>query len=180
MECKLIGLHMKLMSLHSTLAPWGIDMKKIGFVDKETGEYCESYVAVIQPKRRNGFSTRDIGWFSMSQGDPLGYITENRKFLGEEGLAVFLMLVKLMDTENYIQVNQSEVGKKLGMHRQSVQKAIKKLMSLSVFLEGPKVGRCRTYRLNPHVGWKGSAANHKEALKQYDHLKLVHDKDPEP
>ena len=152
-------------------------MKQIGFVDKETGEWCESYVAVIQPKRRNGFSTRNIGWVAMAQ-DPLDYINDvHGKFLGTEGLRVFLKLVRVMDTENYIQVNQVEIGKALDMQRTHVNRAIKKLISISVILEGPKVGRCRSYRLNPHVGWKGSAGNHKEALKQVDHLKLVHDSD---
>lgn len=103
-----------------------------------------------------------------------------RNQLGVEGLSIFMVLLGEMDTENYIQVNQTELGKELGMHRQSVQKGIKKLMALSILLEGPKVGRCRTYRLNPHVGWKGSAANHKKALKTADHLKLVHDSDRDP
>ena len=145
-------------------------MKKIGFVDKETGEYCESYVAVIQPKRRNGFIR---GWAAMAQA-ALNYLAANRKELGEEGFAVFAVLIGQMDMENYIQVNQTELGKELNMHRQSVQKSIKKLMKLGVILEGPKVGRCRTYRLNPHVGWKGSAKNHKKALKNADHIKLVY------
>ena len=145
-------------------------MKKIGFVDKETGEYCESYVAVIQPKRKNGFIR---GWAAMAQ-TALDYLARNRKELGEEGFAIFAVLVGQMDMENYIQVNQTELGKKLNMHRQNVQRSIKKLISLGVILEGPKVGRCRTYRLNPHVGWKGSASNHKEALKKSDHLKLVY------
>ena len=144
-------------------------MKKLGFVDRKTGEYCESYVAVIQPKRRNGFSE---GWAAMAQ-NALEYLAENRKVLGEEGFAVFAKLIGQMDTENYIQVNQTELGELLNMQRQNVQRAIKRLISLSVLLEGPKVGRCRTYRLNPHVGWKGSAAKHKKVLKNAEHLKLV-------
>lgn len=148
-------------------------MKKLGFVDKETGEWCESYVAVIQPKRRNGFRE---GWAAMGQS-ALEYVASKKKILGEDGFAVFIKLVGQMDTENYIQINQTEFGKELGMHRASVNRAIKKLMSISVILEGPKVGRCRTYRLNPHVGWKGSAGNHNNILKVSDHLKLVHGKD---
>lgn len=146
-------------------------MKKLGFVDKDSGEYCESYVAVIQPKRRNGF--QDGGWAAMAQPAMKFIPTHYRKELGLEGLSVFMVLCSEMSTENFIQVNQSELGKELDMHRQSVQKAIKKLLNLKILIEGPKVGRCRTYRLNPHVGWKGSAANHKKALKSADHLKLV-------
>ena len=147
----------------------GENVKKIGFFDKESGEYCESYVAVIQPKRRNGF---DGGWAAMAQ-TALDFLADNRKSLGEEGFAVFAKLIGQMSHENFIQVNQTELGKELGMQRQNVQRAIKRLMALGVMLEGPKVGRCRTYRLNPHVGWKGSAANHKKALKSADHLRLV-------
>ena len=145
-------------------------MKIIGFVDKKTGEYCESYVAVIQPKRRNGF---DRGWAAMGF-TAFDYMVGHRKQLGEEGFAVFLKLVSKMDVENFIQINQTQVAKSMGMKQPNVARAIKSLMKIGVILEGPKVGRCRTYRLNPHVGWKGSASNHKEALKKSEHLKLVY------
>lgn len=151
-------------------------MKKLGFVDKETGEYYESYVAVIQPKRRNGFTQ---GWVAMAQ-NALEYLAENRKILGEEGFAVFGKLMGRMDTENYIQINQTELSKELDMQRPNVNRAIKKLMSISIILEGPKVGRCRTYRLNPHMGWKGPSKGHHKALKNADHLKLVHSSDRDP
>lgn len=145
-------------------------MKQIGFVDKSTGEYCESYVAVIQPKRRNGFSE---GWAAMAQ-PAMKFIPMNyRKELGLEGLSVFMVLTSEMSTENYIQVNQTELAREMAMQRTSVARAISKLLALNILLEGPKVGRCRTYRLNPHVGWKGSAKNHQKALKTADHLKLV-------
>lgn len=145
-------------------------MKRIGFVDKDTGEYCESYVAVIQQKRRNGFQHQ--GWAAMAQ-TAFEYLAKNRRFLGEEGFAVFAAMVSQMDFENYIQVNQTEVAKMIGMKRPNVSRAIKKLTDLGVFIEGPRVGRSKTYRLNPNVGWKGSANNHKKELKNLRHLSLV-------
>ena len=57
-------------------------------------------------------------------------------------------------------VNQAELAKELGMHRQHVQRSIKRLIALGVILEGPKIGISRSYRLNPEFGWKGSARNH--------------------
>lgn len=150
-------------------------MKKIGFVDQETGEWYSSYVAVIQPKRRNGF---EGGWAAMGQG-AMKFIPVNyRNQLGVEGLSVFMCLLSEMDAENYIQVSQSELGRDLSMTRHNVNRAIKKLVNFKIIFEGPKVGHSRTYRLNPHVAWKGSAANHKKALKEADHLKLVHSAEP--
>ncbi|MFN9507334.1 MAG: hypothetical protein ACK57J_22725, partial [Rubrivivax sp.] len=46
----------------------------------------------------------------------------------------------------------------------SVNRAIKRLVELSVLLEGPRIGVSRSYRLNPEFGWKGSAKGHVQAL----------------
>ena len=71
-----------------------------------------------------------------------------------------------IDFENLMVVNQAELAKELGMHRQHVQRSIKRLIALGVILEGPKIGISRSYRLNPEFGWKGSARNHVIALDQ--------------
>ena len=49
------------------------------------------------------------------------------------------------------------------MHRQHVQRSIKRLIQLGIILEGVKIGISRSYRLNPSFGWKGSAKGHREA-----------------
>ena len=48
------------------------------------------------------------------------------------------------------------------MHRQHVQRSIKRLIQLGIILEGVKIGISRSYRLNPSFGWKGSAKGHRE------------------
>ena len=60
------------------------------------------------------------------------------------------------------------------MHRQHVQRSIKRLIQLGIILEGVKIGISRSYRLNPSFGWKGSAKGHREAL--HEHLKVIKDK----
>ena len=40
------------------------------------------------------------------------------------------------------------------MHRQHVQRSIKRLIQLGIILEGVKIGISRSYRLNPSFGWK--------------------------
>lgn len=97
---------------------------------------------------------------------------QKRKELGEEGLAVLLMLFAKLDFENLLLINQAELARELGMQRQNMQRAIKKLVEMGALLEGPKVGVSRSYRLNPEFGWKGSAKNHVKALGDYRQERL--------
>jgi len=137
-----------------------VGRKKIVQLDQETGEVLAGFVAYVVPRRANGFTG---GWMATAQQAAM-MVAQHRKELGEEGLAVLWMLVAKLDFENHLLLNQAELGRELGMHRQSVQQAIKKLMGLGILLEGPKVGQSRSYRLNPEFGWKGSAKNHQKAL----------------
>ncbi|ECJ2098818.1 hypothetical protein ACI5M7_005093, partial [Salmonella enterica subsp. enterica serovar Typhimurium] len=49
--------------------------------------------------------------------------------------------------------------------KSAVSRAIRHLLEFGIILEGPKIGRSKTYRLNPQFGWKGTVSNHKKALK---------------
>ena len=63
--------------------------------------------------------------------------------------------------KNLIQVSQADIARELDMHRQHVQRSIKRLIQLGIILEGVKIGISRSYRLNPSFGWKGSAKGHR-------------------
>ncbi len=78
---------------------------------------------------------------------------------------VLLLLMARLDFENLISLEQTAVAAKLGMDKSNVNRSIKRLITLGVLLEGPKIGRSRTYRLNPNFGWKGSTKNHHKALR---------------
>ena len=84
---------------------------------------------------------------------------------------VLMKLLSVLDYENLIQVSQADVARELNMHRQHVQRSIKRLIDLGIVLEGVRIGISRSYRLNPNFGWKGSAKGHREAL--HEHLKVV-------
>lgn len=103
----------------------------------------------------------------MAQASGAMFFAERRKELGEEGFAVLMVLIAELDFENHLVLSQSAVGRTLGMHRQSVQQAIKRLIGMGAILEGPKVGQNRSYRFNPEIVWKGSAKNHVKALREY-------------
>ena len=139
--------------------------KRLQQIDSETGEIIDGFVAYVVPKRKNGFGQ---GWLAMAQNGAEILAQSN---LSGNDFKVLMKLLSVLDYENLIQVSQAEIARELNMHRQHVQRSIKRLMDLGIVLEGVKIGISRSYRLNPSFGWKGSAKGHREALT--DHLKLV-------
>jgi len=134
-----------------------MNRKKIGQIDLNTGELIEGYIAVLQPKTKNGFERH----FTMNQ-QALDIISENLE--GSE-IKVLLKLLKYLDYENLIQVQQKEIADELKMQRSNLNRAISRLIEIGVILSGPKIGRTCSYRLNPKFGWKGKATSHRKALE---------------
>lgn len=139
--------------------------KRLQQIDSETGEIIDGFVAYVVPKRKNGFGQ---GWLAMAQNGAEILAQSN---LSGNDFKVLMKLLSVLDYENLIQVSQAEIARELNMHRQHVQRSIKRLLDMGIVLEGVKIGISRSYRLNPNFGWKGSAKGHREALT--DHLKLV-------
>lgn len=138
----------------------------------ETGEVIEGRIAWIPSKKINGFSE---GWIAMSQHAMQEIL--KMKTAGEiagRDLDVLLMLTTVLDFENEVVVNQADIADQLKMQRSHVSRSISALVSQNILIEGRKVGRSKTYKLNPWVGWKGSAKNHRK------HLRLVHSKPGQP
>jgi hypothetical protein len=84
--------------------------------------------------------------------------------LGADAYRVLFAVLSVVDFENWIQFNQSEMADTIGMSRQNFGRAMRKLEAIELLQRGPKVGRSATYRLNPSFGWKGSAKNHVKAI----------------
>ena len=126
----------------------------------ESGEICEgAQLALIFPKRRNGFSE---GWVAVSQNPMLELAKAD---LGGEASKVLFLILARLDFENWINLNQRSCAAEIGVKAPNFARALRKLETLGVLLVGPKVGRNATFRLNPHFGWKGSAKGHNEALR---------------
>ena len=128
-------------------------------LDMDTGELVDGFVAVVVPKRVNGFRK---GWLAMSQESLLQLAKAG---LGLEAYRVFLALLAHLDFENLLVVSQSQIAEDLGMKRSSVNRAIGRLVDVGVLLKGPRIGVHCSYRLNPHYGWKGSANGHRKVLR---------------
>ena len=132
-------------------------MRKVTQVDLETGEDLGGFVAVIRPKQKSAFERH----FTMNQAT----LELLAKTLTGEQFKVLMMLLASLDYENFIQVAQADIAEKLEMQKTNVSRSIKGLIDIGVIIEGPKIGRSKTYRLNPQFGWKGTVSNHKKALK---------------
>jgi len=136
-------------------------MKRVVSSVMDTGEVMEGAVlGMFFPKRQNGFRE---GWIAMAQ-DALMAVA--KMDLGDEARRLLFAILAKLDYENYILLNQAEIGADIGMQRANVSRALAKLEAEGVLLRGPKAGRSSTFRLNPAFGWKGSAENHRKALKE--------------
>jgi len=134
---------------------------RVGQVDMGSGELLEGgQLAVIFPKRKNGFQIG--GWVAMSQAALEAVVRAN---MGDQVNRTFLIIISVLDFENFVSISQAAIAEKLGMHRSHVSAAFKRLVDEGVLIPGPRVGRSGTYRLNPSYGWKGSARGHNEALQ---------------
>ena len=131
-------------------------------MDAATGEVLEQVPVVFSARHQNGFER-----FLTMNMSAVSKIARDRELRGE-AKSVFLELISRVDFENYLAVNQAEIAKAMGMQRPHVNRSIRALVAKGIFLEGPKVGRCKTYRLNPNYGWRGTGKNHQEALKEHN------------
>jgi predicted transcriptional regulator len=132
----------------------------IGHIDADGELHEGSVLALVVPKRKNGFYE---GWVAVAQN---AYMALANSGLGLEARRVLDILLARLDFENWIHLPQSEIAEILNMKRPHVSRAMRDLERVEVILRGPKVGRSFTYRINPNFGWKGSAKNHNAALKE--------------
>ncbi len=142
-------------------------MRKISSIDTETGVILDYALVAVKQKIPNGFYG---GWVAMAQNPLLKMANEIKRL---DDFRVRDALLARLDFENYIHVVQSDIAKDLGMRREHVNHSIKRLIALGVLLEGPKIGRSKTYRLNPNYGWRGSAKSHHKALRAAEKASLA-------
>ena len=92
------------------------------------------------------------GWVAMYQ-EAMAQIAKE-KLTGEQSSVLWYLLAKV-DFDNYLMVNQTKMAKELDINRVNISKAIKKLCEREIIVEGPRIGLCKTYRLNPYIAHKG-------------------------
>jgi DNA-binding transcriptional ArsR family regulator len=119
-------------------------------IDLDTGEILDDLL-VASPKKH-----RLEGHFLMATQDGLIRLAKETDLTGED-LRVLLIYLGNLDFENFLQISQSYIATDLGMKKENVSRATKKLVDKGILIKGLKVGRHQTYRLNAFYGWKGKA-----------------------
>ena len=127
--------------------------RKVASFDQDTGEILEGVIVYCGVKQ----SPYSTGWVMNSQ-EAMKLLAIDRDLKGET-YRVLLLLLSLLDFENWIQVTQKEISETLGMKKSQVSRAISLLEEKDIVLKGPKVGRSYAFRLNPYFGWKGQVKN---------------------
>ena len=121
-------------------------------VDVETGEVLRGCLMFLPYRPRH--SQR----FFMAFLDGLLQISKDNDITGAD-MRVLMYLFGHLDFENFIHVSQQEVAEYVGMQKQNVSRSMKKLITKGIILDGPKVGRMKTYRLSHDLGWKGKVTS---------------------
>ena len=67
---------------------------------------------------------------------------------------------------NYVHVNQAEMARRLRIQRADASRAIKRLISLGILIQGPKSGRSNTYMVSPAFCFSGGLGNGLKARKE--------------
>lgn len=80
--------------------------------------------------------------------------------------SVLHALLSVLDFENYIHVHAASLAAEIDIQPKHFSTAVKVLKEKGILIEGPAVGRAKTYRMNPSIAWRGKASNHKKALKE--------------
>jgi hypothetical protein len=77
----------------------------------------------------------------------------------------FFAMLEILDYENWIKVSQSDIARTLGVNPSQVNRAVRELEDAEIIFRGPKDGPSYSWRLNPHIGWKGKGSKRAGALE---------------
>lgn len=121
--------------------------------DLETGEVVQ--MVALKPTRAP-HPFRKEGFVQMSQAAMLE-LAQNP--VSGEAMRVLMALCAVLDFENFVQLNQTDLAKLIGMEKQNVNRAMAELFERGIIIKGMKVGRCLTYRLSPTFGFKTKGSN---------------------
>lgn len=138
-------------------------VQRVTQVDKATGEVMDGVLVYVAPRLRIG------GWLMTFQ-DSLLAIARDANLTLVQHRVLWWLLAKI-DWENYIAISQADAGRELNLDPAQVSRAMKALEEAKILFPGPKVGRIKTWRLNPTYGWKGKVKNLQAEKKK--HLQLI-------
>ncbi len=133
--------------------------KDFEIVDPETGE-IRAEIPFLSRRKINLY-----GEYIMARQEGFLRLSKEKDLTGADRRVLDVYFGNL-DFENYIQISQQAIADYLEMKKQNVSTSTKKLVEKGILVEGTRVGKHNTYRLNPFYGWKGKSD--KEFHKFYE------------
>lgn len=124
--------------------------KDFKIVDSETGE-IRTEIPFLTRRKANLY-----GEYIMARQEGFLRLAKEKDLTGTD-LRVLNVYFGNLDFENYIQISQQAIADYLEMKKENVCRSTKKLVEKGILIEGGKVGKHNTYRLNPFYGWKGKS-----------------------
>ena len=129
-------------------------------VDLNTGDVKNGVFVYCPKKQHSLFSGEGFVVMSQLRSDMLA-----NSDLDGTTFRVLFKLISILDMDNLIAINQTELASEMRLQRPNFSRAIKKLLTEQILIEGAKLGQHKSYRLNAYYGWKGSTENHANALE---------------
>ena len=129
--------------------------------DPETGEVERGRWMLVGFKGKNEF--KDFWMANM-----LAFEEHAELRLPARTLWVRDLLYGLLEFENWIKVDRQAIAKRLKLRPENVSREITKLTKMGFLLKGNRSCGSFSYKLNPDIGWRGKAVEHKTAISQRD------------
>jgi hypothetical protein len=129
-------------------------------VDLNTGDVKDGVFVYCPKKQHSLFSGEGFVMMSQLRSDMLA-----NSDLDGTTFRVLFKLISILDMDNLIAINQSELATEMGLQKQHFSRSIRRLIAEQILIEGAKLGQHKSYRLNAYYGWKGSTENHSAALE---------------
>ena len=101
-------------------------------------------------------------------------LAADRRCVGED-YRVLLHLVGCLEWDNWVRVSQKDVAEELGLSRQSVWRALRRMVQYEILQPGPKLGHLPTYRLSPQVAYFGPLARRRQGQRQAEARQRLED-----
>lgn len=137
--------------------------RKIGAIDIHTGEVLDGVPVLIPSRQPSPYGER---WMQLHQ-EPLIEIACDKEITLQHH-RVLMYLNAILDFDNWIYTQPTEIGRALGIHRSNVRAVLRLLEKKQIIIPGPRVGNAPTYRLNPLFGWKGKIVQLRQELTPED------------
>ncbi|MDB5244056.1 MAG: hypothetical protein JWP57_4682 [Spirosoma sp.] len=142
--------------------------RNVMLIDMDTGEPLDG-VPLLVPRKQG------IGDWAMIMLVRLGELAADREITGETWRVLAYVMAQA-EWENWVRLSQADVGKVLGLKRQSVQRAMRTLVAKRVIEKsGTTIGGNNVYRICKDVSWRGKMTSYRKAKQgeKPPHLKII-------